>query len=165
LIGRRKPLDISTSRPETNRLDGDRLPAGRREAFTLKALRDFTLCFARARDFDESLHLALMVILGTCSIVKGALFLEEDGEFRVRVSRGLPPGIPPIEASMKLLATLRRSIQPVRMARPAVSEAIRQAVADIERAVPARWRSSARSAPGTVPWASWPSARGSPGRR
>ena len=129
-------MDISTSRPETHLLDGDRLPAGRREAFTLKALRDFTLGFARARDFDESLHLALMVILGTCSIVKGALFLEEDGEFRVRVSRGLPPGIPPIVASKDLLAILRRSIQPVRMGKPAVSEAIRHAVADIERAVP-----------------------------
>src|SRR5512134_1764038 len=134
---RRKPLVISTSRPETNPLVGDRLPAGRREAFTLKALRDITLGFSRARDFDESLHLALLVILGTCSIVKGALFLEEDGEFRVRVSRGLPPGIPPIEASKELLATLRRSIQPVRMGRHAVSGAIRKAVAEIERAAPA----------------------------
>ncbi|HSL92947.1 MAG TPA: HD-GYP domain-containing protein [Candidatus Limnocylindrales bacterium] len=130
-------MDISTSRPESNRFDGDRLPAGRREAFKLKALRDFTLCFSRARDFDESLNLALMVILGTYSIAKGALFLEEEGEFRVCVSRGLPPGIPPIEASKELLATLRRSVQPVRMGRPAVSGAIRQAVAGIERAVPA----------------------------
>jgi HD-GYP domain-containing protein (c-di-GMP phosphodiesterase class II) len=117
-------------------LEGERLPAGRREAFKLKALRDFTLCLARARDFDESLHLALMVLLGTYSITKGALFLEEEGELRVRASRGLPPGIPPIEMSKELVASLRRSIQPVRTGRREVSGAIRKAVADIERAVP-----------------------------
>lgn len=130
-------MDTSASRPENGLRRGNRLPAGRREAFKLRALRDFTLCFSRTRDFDESLHLALMVILGTYSIVKGALLLEEDGELRVRVSRGLPPGIPPIEASKGLLATIRRSVQPVRIGRPAVPGAIGKAVADIERAVPA----------------------------
>ena len=130
-------MDISHSRPESGPAGGDRLPAGRREAFKLKALRDFTLCLARARDFDESLRLTLMVILGTYSIVKGALFLKEDGEFRVRVSRGLPPGIPPIETSKELVTALRRSSQPVWMGRREISGAIRKAAADIERAVPA----------------------------
>jgi hypothetical protein len=129
-------LGISPSRPESGSVGGDRLPAGRREAFKLKALRDFTLCLARAREFDESLHLALMVILGTYSIVKGVLFLKEDGEFRVRVSRGLPPGIPPIETSKELVSALRRSSQPVWMGRREISGAIRKAAADIERAVP-----------------------------
>ena len=130
-------MDTSARPPENGRRNGDRLPAGRREVFKLRALRDFSLCFGRTRDFEESLHVALMVVLGTYSIVKGALFLEEDGELRVRASRGLPPGIPPIEASKELLATLRRSIQPVRMGRESIPRAIRRAVADIERAVPA----------------------------
>jgi HD-GYP domain-containing protein (c-di-GMP phosphodiesterase class II) len=78
-----------------------------------------------------------MALLGTYSIVKGALFLEEEGEFRLCVSRGLPPGIPPIEMSKELAATLRRSSHPVRMGRRRVSDAIRKAAADIERAVPA----------------------------
>lgn len=129
-------MHTSVNWPERGSRDGGRLPAGRREAYKLKALRDFTLCFGRTKDFDESLHLALMVILGTYSIAKGALLLEEDGEFRIRASRGLPPGIPPIEASKELLATLRRSIQPVRVGRQAVSGAIRKAVAEIERADP-----------------------------
>ena len=129
-------MDRSARRPERRRV-GRPFPTGKREAFKLKALRDFTLCFGRARDFDESLHLALMVVLGTFSIAKGALFLAEDAEFRVRVSRGLPPGIPPIEASKELLTTLRRSIQPIRMGHPPFSGAIRKSVADIERAVPA----------------------------
>lgn len=130
-------MAISRNRPDPGPSDADRVPAGRREAFKLKALRDFTLCLARARDFDESLHLSLMVILGTCSIVKGALFLVEDREFRVRVSRGLPPGIPPVETSKELAAALRRSSQPVWMGRREVTGAIRKAAADIERAVPA----------------------------
>ncbi|MDA8121928.1 MAG: HD-GYP domain-containing protein [Deltaproteobacteria bacterium] len=113
-----------------------RLPAGRREAFKLKALRDFTLCMGRSRDFDESLHLALMVILGTYSIAKGALFLEEDGEFRVRVSRGLPPGIPPIDKSADLVAALRRTRRPVSLGRTTINGAIRKAASDVERAVP-----------------------------
>ncbi|HEY7584875.1 MAG TPA: HD-GYP domain-containing protein [Candidatus Deferrimicrobiaceae bacterium] len=128
---------ISRSRPESARTGGERIPAGRREAFKLKALRDFTLCLARARDFDESLHLSLMVILGSFSIVKGALLLREDGEFRVRVSRGLPPGMPPIETSKELVAALRRSGRPVLMGRREVPGAIRKAAEGMEHAVPA----------------------------
>ncbi len=129
-------MAISTNLREAGEIGDRRLPAGRREAFKLKALRDFTLCMARARDFDESLHLALMVILGTYSIVKGALFLEEDGEFRVRVSRGLPPGIPPIDKSKELTAALRRAIRPVSLVRTAVSGTIRKVAIAVERAVP-----------------------------
>jgi HD-GYP domain-containing protein (c-di-GMP phosphodiesterase class II) len=130
-------LVISRNRPDAGPADAGRVRAGRLEAFKLKALRDFTLCLARAGDFDESLQMSLMVILGTCSIVKGALFLLEDGEFRVLVSRGLPPGIPPIEKSSELAAALRRSSHPVLMRRRDISAAIRKAAADIERAVPA----------------------------
>ncbi|NJD61492.1 MAG: HD domain-containing protein [Deltaproteobacteria bacterium] len=130
-------MDISVNPSESALFDGDRLPAGRREAFQLKALRDFTLCLARARDFDESLRLALMVILGTLSIAKGALFLEEEGEYRACISRGLPPGIPPLETSRELVATLRRSSRTVWLGRREVSGVIRKAVATIERSVPA----------------------------
>jgi HD-GYP domain-containing protein (c-di-GMP phosphodiesterase class II) len=130
-------LVISANPGKVAHLSDKRLPAGRREAFKLKALRDFTLCMARSRDFDESLHLALLVILGTYSIAKGALFLEEDGEFRVRVSRGLPPGIPPIDKSRDLVATLRRTRRPVNLGRTTTNGAIRKAASDVERAVPA----------------------------
>jgi HD-GYP domain-containing protein (c-di-GMP phosphodiesterase class II) len=78
-----------------------------------------------------------MVLLGAHSIVKGALYLEEDGEFRVRASRGLPPGIPPIDLSKELAAALRRSSRPVWMGRREISGAFRKVAADIERAVPA----------------------------
>jgi hypothetical protein len=130
-------LAISVRRPENGLFTGKRLPAGRREAYKLKALRDFTFSISRARDFDESLHLALLVILGTCSIVKGALFLEERGEFRLKVSRGLPPGMPPVERSRELVAALRRSTRPLPVRRQAASGPVRKAVDDIERAVPA----------------------------
>lgn len=130
-------MAISVNPGKVARSGDRRLPAGRREAFKLKALRDFTLCMARSRDFDESLHLALMVILGTYSIPKGALFLEEDGEFRVRVSRGLPPGIPPIDKSADLVAALRRTKRPVGLGRTKTNGAIRKAASDVERAVPA----------------------------
>ena len=128
---------MSARPPENGLQNGNRVPAGRREAFKLKALRDFTHCISRARNFDESLHLALMVILGTCSIVKGALFLEEQGEFRIRVSRGLPPGVPPVEGSRELVAALRRSSRPIPVQRRGVSGPVRKAVNDIERSVPA----------------------------
>ena len=130
-------MGISARRPDDGAFGGLRLPAGRREAFKLKALRDFTVCISRARDFDESLHLALMVILGTFSIAKGALFLEERGEFRLKVSRGLPPGVPPIERSRELAAALRRSGLPVPVGRRTASGPLRKAVDEIERAVPA----------------------------
>ncbi|MBI5418768.1 MAG: HD-GYP domain-containing protein [Deltaproteobacteria bacterium] len=131
-------MDISVIPPEIGLFEAKPPPpAGGREIFKLRALRDFTLCFARGRDFDESLRLALMVVLGTCSIAKGALFLEEDGEFRVQVSRGLPPGIPPLEESRNLLMSLRRAVRPVCVNRRATAAAIRKAVAEVERAVPA----------------------------
>ena len=130
-------MGISARQPENGLSTGNRVPAGRREAFKLKALHDFTSSLSRARNFDESLHLALMVMLGTCSIVKGALFLEENGEFRLRVSRGLPPGVPPIEKSRELVGALRRSSRPIPARRQTISEPIRKAVDDIERAVPA----------------------------
>lgn len=130
-------MAISANPREVVHFGDKRLPAGRREVFKLKALRDFTLCMSRARDFDESLHLALMVILGTYSIVKGALFLEEDDEFRVRVSRGLPPGIPPIDKSRDLVAALRRTSRPVSLGRTATNGVIRKVASDVERAVPA----------------------------
>jgi hypothetical protein len=129
-------LVISANPGKVAHLGDKRLPAGRREAFKLKALRDFSLCIARSRDFDESLHLALLVLLGTYSIAKGALFLEEEREFRVRVSRGLPPGIPPIDKSGDLVAALRRTRRPVSPARATANGAIRKAASDVERAVP-----------------------------
>ena len=130
-------MGISARQTENHLSAGKRVPAGRREAYKLKALHDFTSCLSRARNFDESIHLALMVILGTCSIVKGALFIEENGEFRLRVSRGLPPGVPPVEKSRELVAALRRSSRPIPARKQAVSVPIRKAVDDIERAVPA----------------------------
>lgn len=130
-------MGISARPPDNGLFGEERLPAGRREAFKLKALRDFTVCISRARDFDESLHLALMVILGTFSIAKGALFLEEHGELRAKVSRGLPPGVPPIDMSRELAAALRRSGRPVLLGRKTASGPVRKAVGDIERAVPA----------------------------
>jgi len=89
-----------------------------------------------ARDFDESLRTALMVILGTFAVAKGVLFLEEEGEFRARVIRGLPPGIPPVERTRALLASLRAARRPLRV-RARAAAAIRRAAAQVERAVPA----------------------------
>lgn len=130
-------MGISVRMPDKSTVSGKRLPAGRREAFKLKALRDFTVSVSRARNFDESLHLALMVVLGTCSIVKGAMFLEEGGEFRMKVSRGLPPGVPPVEMTRELAAALRRSARPIPARRQAASAPLRKAVEGIEKAVPA----------------------------
>lgn len=129
-------MAISTSRRSGGKSGEGLLPAGKREAYKLKALRDFTFSIERARDYDESLHLALMVVMGTYSIVKGALFLEEDGEFRVKFSRGLPPGIPPIEKSRSLVTALRRTVRPVLMGKSRVNGAIRKAASEVERAVP-----------------------------
>lgn len=106
-----------------------------REAFKLMALRDFTLGVARARDFDEALRFALMIILGTFGIGKGIMFLEEEGEYRARVVRGLPPGIPPLERTRQLLASLRAARRPARVG-PRAAPAVRRVVADVERAVP-----------------------------
>lgn len=113
-----------------------RLLHGAQEEFKLIALRDFTLGVTRARDFEESLHLALMVILGTFSIGKGVLFLEEDGEYRARVSRGLPPGIPPVERTRPLLASMRATRRPSRIGGRGGVAAIRQVAEQVERAVP-----------------------------
>lgn len=110
---------------------------GDREAFKLAALRDFTLGVTRARDFDESLRLALMVILGTFAVGKGVLFLEEGGEFRARVSRGLPPGIPPVERTRELMATLRAARRPARIGVRGAAAAVHRIASQVEKAVPA----------------------------
>lgn len=115
---------------------GPRPRRGDLEAFKLKALRDFALGVTRARDFEESLRLALMVIMGTFSIAKGVLFLEEEGEFRARVSRGLPPGIPPVERTRELMATLRASRRPVRTGTRGTAAAVRRIAEQVERAAP-----------------------------
>ncbi|HBO70227.1 MAG TPA: hypothetical protein DD658_08910 [Deltaproteobacteria bacterium] len=132
------PLPISDSIPERS-TNGSRLPAdgGERARFKLRALRDFTFGLSHARDFDESLRLALMSILGTFSIPKGVLFLHEGGEFRARVSRGLPPGIPPLEMSAELLAYLRRARQPVLVGRRDAPAAVRRVASAVEEAAPA----------------------------
>lgn len=130
-------MGISANPRDLPKSGGNLLTAGRREAFKLKALRDFTWGLARARDFDESLHLALMVLMGTFSFVKGALFLEEGDEFRACASRGLPPGLPPIGKSRDLVAALRRLSRPVILGRSPVNGALRKAAHEIEKAAPA----------------------------
>jgi putative nucleotidyltransferase with HDIG domain len=116
---------------------GERLhPDGSREAFKLKALRDFTSGIARARDFDESLRIALMVLMGTFAVAKGALFLEEDGEYRVRAARGLPPGIPPVARSRED-AALRRSRLPICVHRPGAIPTARAIASAVAGAIPA----------------------------
>lgn len=107
-----------------------------RAAYKLRALRDFTFGLSGARNFDESLRLALMVILGTFSVLKGVLFLEEGGEFRARVSRGLPPGIPPVPQSKDLLAYLRRVRRPVSVRRSGTAAVVKRTVGSVENAVP-----------------------------
>lgn len=130
-------MDISVNPRDLPKLRGKPLTPGKREAFKLKALRDFTWGLARARDFDESLQVALMVLMGTFSIVKGALFLDERDEFRACASRGLPPGLPPIEKSRDLVAALRRSSRPLNLGRSPANGPIRKASSCIERAAPA----------------------------
>lgn len=112
-------------------------PGGKDAIYKLRALRDFTFGLAGARNFDESLRLALMVIMGTFSILKGVLFLEEEGEFRARASRGLPPGIPPVPKSKDLLLFLRRARKPVYARRKGTASVVKQTVAAAEKAVPA----------------------------
>jgi putative nucleotidyltransferase with HDIG domain len=77
-----------------------------------------------------------MVIMGTFSILKGVLFLEEEGEFRARASRGLPPGIPPVPKSKDLLLFLRRTRKPVYARRKGIAAVVKQTVAAVEKAVP-----------------------------
>lgn len=113
------------------------VPGGKGAIYKLRALRDFTFGLAGARNFEESLRLALMVIMGTFSIPKGVLFLEENGEFRARVSRGLPPGIPPIPKSRELLFSFRRSRKPVFLRRQGTAAVLKRTVAALEAAVPA----------------------------
>lgn len=134
---RRMPLPISDSRPDSS--GGFRRPAGggERARFKLQALRDFTFGLSQARDFDESLRLALMSILGTFSIPKGLLFLEEGGEFHVRASRGLPPGVPPLALSPSLRTYLRRVRQPCRIGLRGTPSAVRKAVTAVRESVPA----------------------------
>ena len=116
---------------------GERFASGaRRAVFKLEALRDLTFGIGRARNFDESIRIALMAILGTFSISKGILFLDEYGEFRARISRGLPPGVPPIARSQGLIRCLRGARRPVAVAGRGASGAISRAVAEVARAVP-----------------------------
>lgn len=130
------PLPISDSRPES--AGGFRRPAGgERARFKLQALRDFTFGLSQARDFDELLRLALMSILGTFSIPKGVLFLEDRGEFRARASRGLPPGIPPLPLSPSLRTCLRRMRHPTRIGLRGTSSVVRKAATAVREAVPA----------------------------
>ncbi len=114
-----------------------RLATGARSAvFKLKSIRDLTFGIGQARNFDESVRIALLSILGTFAIPGGILFLAEDGEFRARFSRGLPPGVPPLAMSQGLMRSLRRARHPVSLAGRGASKGIRQAVADVARAVP-----------------------------
>jgi len=130
-------LPISAGGSDGTTRRGERFASGaRRAVFKLEALRDLTFGIGRARNFDESIRIALMAILGTFSIPKGILFLDEDGEFRARISRGLPPGVPPIAKSQGLLRSLRGARRPVAAAGCGASRAIRRAVAEVERAVP-----------------------------
>ncbi len=115
------------------RLDG----GARRAAFELTAIRDLTFGIGRARNFDESIRVALMAVLGTFAIPRGILFLDEDGEFRARVCRGVPPGVPPLARSDGLLRSMRGARRPVSLARRAAPAAIRQAASEVARAVPA----------------------------
>jgi putative nucleotidyltransferase with HDIG domain len=131
-------LPISDRYPDRSARGAARRGArGRSAGYKLQALRDFTFGMSQARDFDESLRLALMVIMGTFSIAKGVLFLEEEGEFRTRVSRGLAAGIPPMERSAELLSCLRRLRRPFPVRGRATARAVREAVAAVERTVPA----------------------------
>lgn len=131
-------LPISDSNPERSTKGSRRLAGGGgRAQYKLRALRDFTFGLSQARDFDESLRLALMSILGTFSIPKGVLFLEQEGEFRARVSRGLPPGIPPLEMSSGLRAYMTRARQPVLVGRRGTPAAVRRVASAVEEAAPA----------------------------
>lgn len=126
-----RPSDAASQGPKNI------VPGGKGALYKLRALRDFTFGLAGARTFEESLRLALMVIMGTFSIPKGVLFLEEDGEFRARVSRGLPPGIPPIPKSRELLLFFRRSRKPVYVKRKGTAAVVKRTVTALEAAVPA----------------------------
>ncbi|HJX74252.1 MAG TPA: HD-GYP domain-containing protein [Candidatus Deferrimicrobiaceae bacterium] len=130
------PSSHRTSEPVARR-PKDSLQRGRSTIYKLRALRDFTFGLSRARNLDESLRLALMVILGTFSLLKGVLFLEENGEFHARVSRGVPPGIPPVRKSKALLRILRRSRKPMAVRKKGTAAVVKQVVGEIESAVPA----------------------------
>ncbi len=77
-----------------------------------------------------------MVIMGTFSIPKGVILLEADGKFLHQVSRGLPPGIPPVQKSKDLLRFLRRTRKPVYVRRRGIAGAVKRTVVDMERVVP-----------------------------
>lgn len=129
----------SSARPSetgTRRTHGA-FPGGTRALFKLRALRDITQGLSEGRDFEESLRLALLVIMGTFSILKAVLFLEEEGELRVRISRGVPPGVPPVRASDELLRAFRRTRKPIFMGRRNSAAAVGRMVAAVEAAVPA----------------------------
>lgn len=130
-------MPISDSTPDRS-ANGPRRHAegGGHARFKLQALRDFTFGLSQARDFDESLRLALMSILGTFSIPKGVLFLEQEGEFRARVSRGLPAGIPPLEMSLGLRAYMTRARQPVLIGQRGTPAAVRRVASAMEEAAP-----------------------------
>ncbi len=77
-----------------------RLEGGaRRAAFELKAIRDLTFGIGRARGFGESVRTALVTSPGTFAIPRGIPILDEDGAFRARACRGVPPGVPPVTKS------------------------------------------------------------------
>lgn len=111
-------------------------PAGDPASYKLRALRDFTFGLSGARDFDEALRLALMVVMGTFSMAKGVLFLEEDGELRARVCRGVPPGVPPLPASGDLLRFLRRTRRPLHVRKSGIPDVARRIAEAVEDAVP-----------------------------
>lgn len=129
------PISAGRSDPAPRRRTGS-APAARRAVFKLKSIRDLTFGIARARNFDESVRVALLAILGTFAVSRGVLFLDEDGEFRARVCRGLPPGIPPVARSPELVRSMRAARLPVCLSGRRASPAVRQAVAEVARAVP-----------------------------
>lgn len=130
-------MRISAQRPSSDIRRGAGLhAAGRRAAFKLKALGDLTSGIARARTFDESLRIALMVILGTFGVPKGILFLEEEEFLKARACRGLPPDVPPVAFPRELARSFRRARRPVRLRDRSVPRAVRRAASELEGAVP-----------------------------
>jgi putative nucleotidyltransferase with HDIG domain len=108
---------------------------GSRASFWLETLGDFSTGLSRARDFEESLRVALMTVMGTLSVVKGVLFVEEDGEFRAMASRGVPPGIPPLDETAVCRSIGRaRTAAPVR--RNGKADGASRIAALVEEAVP-----------------------------
>ncbi len=104
--------------------------------YKLQALRDLSRALSGPGDFEDSLRAALMAVLGTFSIGKGVLYLEENGRLRPAVWRGLPPAVPDIDPPGPLLARIRRMRKPVQSCTNGVPPAIRQAADGLRQAVP-----------------------------